>query len=159
MTIQSKRYAASAMAGRRGSQGMTLIEVLVTLVIISVGLLGVAALQLTTVRSNYDAFVRSQAAVLAGDMLDRIRSNRAAALVATGNPYVTGFGDATPGTGTPAATDITQWKQMLSSQLPAGQGAIAIDPIRRIVTISIQWGERSVNVNDAQIMFTTSSQI
>jgi type IV pilus assembly protein PilV len=54
---------------------MTLVEVLVTLVLISVGLLGVAALQLTTLKNNQESYVRSQAAMLAADILDRMRSN------------------------------------------------------------------------------------
>ncbi|WP_206606719.1 type IV pilus modification protein PilV [Steroidobacter cummioxidans] len=56
-------------------RGFTLVEILVTVVLISVGLLGVAALQLTTLRGNQDAYVRSQASVLAGDILDRMRVN------------------------------------------------------------------------------------
>jgi type IV pilus assembly protein PilV len=147
--------------GIRHGRGMTLIEVLVTLVIISVGLLGVAALQLTTVRSNLDSFVRSQAAVLAGDMLDRIRANRADAM---NNQYNVAFG-ATPGTGTIPQSDMAQWKSILQSQLPNGDGAIVTNRTnvngidRYIVTISIRWGERSTVAADQQVTFVTSSQI
>jgi type IV pilus assembly protein PilV len=132
---------------------MTLIEVLVTLVIISVGLLGVAALQLATVRNNYDAFVRSQAAVLAGDMLDRMRANRAAAL---SGAYVAGLGFPVTG-GSSEIRDINAWKQTLIDQLPAGgDGMVAMDAATGVVTITIQWGERS-EANPVQ--FVTSSQI
>jgi type IV pilus assembly protein PilV len=145
----------------RHGRGMTLIEVLVTLVIISVGLLGVAALQLTTVRNNLDAFVRSQAAVLAGDMLDRIRANRAAAI---NDQYNIAFGAAV-GTGTIAQNEMAQWRATLQSQLPNGDGAIVtansvVNGMPRcIVTISIRWGERSTVAADQQVMFVTSSQI
>ena len=54
---------------------MSLVEVLVTLVSTSVGLLGIAALQLTTVRNAQEANARLQATTLAGSMLDRIRTN------------------------------------------------------------------------------------
>lgn len=146
------------------SRGMTLIEVLVTLVIISVGLLGVAALQLTTVRNNYDAFVRSQAAVLASDILDRIRANRAAAMTGAG-AYNTDFGDVTSTTNPAATADMTQWKAMLNAQLPNGDGSIVTNTVnvagvdRRIVTITIRWGERSTVVANQQVTFVTSSQI
>lgn len=149
---------------RNTARGMTLIEVLVTLVIISVGLLGVAALQLTTVRNNQDAFVRSQAAVLASDMLDRIRANRAAAM-AEPSVYNIGFRPAAMPTGSAAATDMAQWKATLLSQLPNGDGSIVTNTVtvdgvaRRIVTITISWGERARVAADQRITFVTSSQI
>lgn len=161
MKTHTHRTPARAISAIRNGRGMTLIEVLVTLVIISVGLLGVAALQLTTVRNNLDAFVRSQAAVLASDMLDRIRANRAAALA---NQYNVAF-DTDPGTGTVAQGDMTQWKATLRSQLPGGDGSIVttqsvgVDATRYIVTISIRWGERSTVVADQRVMFVTTSQI
>jgi type IV pilus assembly protein PilV len=140
-----------ALSGRR-SGGMTLIEVLVTLVIISVGLLGVAAMQLTTVRNNYDAFVRSTAAVLAADMLDRMRSNRRDAL---NSLYVVNY-EATPtGTTIPAA-EMRAWKTVLANQLPQGDGQITFDAVRRIVRIQIRWGERG-EANPLE--FITTSQI
>src|SRR5687768_17421752 len=56
-------------------RGFTLVEVLVTVVLISVGLLGLAALQLTTLRGNHDAYARSQASILAANILDCMRTN------------------------------------------------------------------------------------
>lgn len=132
---------------------MTLIEVLVTLVIISVGLLGVAALQLTTVRNNLDAYTRSQAAMLASDMLDRMRANRAQ--VAT---YAIAMG-ANPDGSTVAGLDTQRWRQTLGQQLPNGQGAIAFNNATQVVTITIQWSERAGNVADRTLVFSTSSQI
>jgi type IV pilus assembly protein PilV len=161
MKTHSPRNTARAITAIRHGRGMTLIEVLVTLVIISVGLLGVAALQLTTVRNNLDAFVRSQAAVLASDMFDRIRANRAAAL---NNQYNIEM-NATPGTGTVAQADMAQWKATLAANLPSGNGSIVtnrvvVDSVPRwIVTITIQWGERTSIVADQTVTFATSSQI
>ena len=156
---------ASPLLSRRRSRGVSLIEVLVTLVITSVGLLGVAALQLSTVRNNYDAYVRSQAAVLASDILDRMRANREAAL-SNPSPYTVTFGTPT-GAGTQAAADIGDWKSTLRTQLANGDGAITVTPIaapsgpgvaspRAIVTITVQWGEREAL---APLQFVTSSQI
>ena len=158
-------FTNRSLQAARHSAGMTLIEVLVTLVIISVGLLGVAALQLSTVRNNYDAYVRSQAAVLASDMFDRMRANRAAAL-SDANPYAVGFGVPTA-TGSQAASDIRDWKSTLDAQLANGDGSIAVASItppagpgvaipRAIVTITIQWGEREA---EEPLTFVTSSQI
>lgn len=61
-----------------GDAGFTLIEVLIAILVISVGLLATASLQLLSKRSNYDAAQRTTAAHLAGDLIERMRSNPAA---------------------------------------------------------------------------------
>jgi|25BtaG_2_1085352.scaffolds.fasta_scaffold01502_4 type IV pilus assembly protein PilV len=57
-------------------KGITMIEILVTLVIVSVGLLGAAAMVIKGLESNRNAYLRTQASILAYDMADRIRANR-----------------------------------------------------------------------------------
>jgi len=64
-------------SSRRSSEGFTLLEVLIAVVVLSIGLLGLAGLQTTGLRNNQDAYARTQAATLANDMADRIRSNMA----------------------------------------------------------------------------------
>lgn len=147
------RCARSSIHTASHSDGMTLIEVLVTLVIISVGLLGVAALQLTTVRNNYDSFVRSQAAMLASDMLDRMRANRNRVA-----QYVVAIDDDVDEE-TPEGADTDRWRNTLAAQLPNGRGAIAFDDPSDIVTITIQWSERANAPADRVLVFSTSSQI
>ena len=68
-----------AMAGRvrcRGAAGFTIVEVLVALVVLSVGMLGIAGLYVVTLQSGGTAIYRTQAVNLASDMADRIRANR-----------------------------------------------------------------------------------
>ena len=60
-------------------QGASLIEILVTVLIVSIGLLGLAALQVNSMRYNHDAYMRSIALTQAQAMADRIRANPAAA--------------------------------------------------------------------------------
>ena len=55
--------------------GFTLIEVLISMLILAVGLLGLAGLQATGLRNNLSAYNRSQATQLAYDMADRMRAN------------------------------------------------------------------------------------
>ena len=62
------------------AKGFTLLEVMVALVVLSVGLLGLAALQTATVRFNQNAYLRSQATNFAYDLADRMRANREAAI-------------------------------------------------------------------------------
>lgn len=67
----------NSMKMRRHNTGVTLIEVLVALVVMSIGLLTAVSLQLVSKRNNFDAGQRSQAARLVGDMAERMRANRA----------------------------------------------------------------------------------
>jgi len=58
-------------------RGFTLVEVLVTVIIMSIGLLGVAGLQLASMRSNHSAYLRTQATLAAYDLVDRMRADPA----------------------------------------------------------------------------------
>ncbi len=79
---------------RRPTSGYTLVEVLVAVVILSVGLLGLAGMQARGMRNSHDAYLRSQAAILAYDIADRMRANRDAALA---GDYDIGIDVAAPG--------------------------------------------------------------
>lgn len=128
---------------RRSQRGFTLVEILVTLVVISVGLLGVAALQLTTLRGNQDAYVRSQASTLASDILDRMRANP---LVARSGAYDIELNETTGTSPDATATmDLTAWQTAIDQLLPGGIDAAGgrIERVDRVVTVVIQWTERS----------------
>lgn len=73
-------------------QAFTLIEVLVALLVLSIGLLGLAALQNTALQFNTDSYQRTQATLLAYDILDRMRANSSA--VSAGNYDVATSSDA-----------------------------------------------------------------
>lgn len=55
--------------------GFTLIEILIAMLVLSVGVMGVAAMQLVSFQTNQSAYARSQATYLAQDIFDRIRAN------------------------------------------------------------------------------------
>lgn len=118
---------------RKTQRGTTLIETLVALVVLSVGLLGIAALQMTSLRNNRGAHLRSQAQVLAYDIADRMRANRNAALA---DAYLTALTAPAGGTGM-VLTDMQEWKATLAAALPAGQGEIT--RVGNMFRIRIQW--------------------
>lgn len=61
-------------------RGASLLEVLIAVVIISIGLLGLAGLQTSSIKSNHSSYLRSQATILAYDLSDRMRASRDATL-------------------------------------------------------------------------------
>jgi type IV pilus assembly protein PilV len=112
--------------GSRRTRGFSLIEVLITILIFAVGLLGMAALQAVSMRSNQSANFRTQATALAYMIIDRMHANADA--IARGG-YLAGLeaGDCATGPDDGAETaayDIAEWRQQLACQLPEGQGAI-----------------------------------
>jgi type IV pilus assembly protein PilV len=118
------------------SRGYSLIEVLVAIVVLSLGLLGFAALQITGLTSNKIAASRSQASVLAYVITDAMRANRANI-----SSYTHTVGTAAPTATDQATKDIANWLSAVSSQLPSGTGGIAVDSVTGITTITVQWSE------------------
>ena len=137
--------------------GMTLVEALVALVVLSVGLLGVAGLQLSSLRNNHNAHLRSQATALAYDIMDRMRANRVAARAGEYNVAI----DGTISGVTIAATDVNAWRAALAATLPAGEGAVDLVAGTNQVTITIQWSERVTEESneDSVVEFVTTSQL
>jgi type IV pilus assembly protein PilV len=154
---------SAPLAVSKHHRGMTLIEVLVSLVVVSVGLLGIAALQLTTLKGNQEAYGRSQASVLAAEMLDRIRANQAGFKADEYTVAMNGTGTA----GTTAGNDLAAWQQLIDTQLPGGAatagGAIARTAGTNIVTITIQWSERADAATNRDlattVQFSTRTEI
>ena len=112
--------------------GLTLIETLVALVVLSVGMLGVAALQVQGMSAGRTANYRSHAANLAADMAERIRSNPLA-LDAYAGPASDNRCAAVGGEGLDcspeqmAAHDLFLWDRAIRASLPEGDWRIQVD--------------------------------
>ena len=117
--------------GNRQS-GATLIEVLISLLILSVGLLGMTGLQTVSLRNTQSAYMRTQASIASNDIVERIRANLQGA---EANSYNAIAGSATASCNTIAgctaaqlaANDIAEWKAALAADLPAGVGTVCAD--------------------------------
>lgn len=163
----------------RRNRGYSLIEVLIAFFVLSVGLMGIAALHLGSLRDNGSAALRTRAIVLAADMFDRIRANGSAL---EGNLYSAATGSYGTDNGcfstattvaapcTPAemaAHDIYQWKRLIAdvddtginppTGLPEGTASITVTTVSatlRTVTITLQWIE-----GEDTMSYTASTQI
>jgi type IV pilus assembly protein PilV len=135
---------------RLGQLGFTLVETMVAMVVLSVGMLGIAGLYATTLRSSGGAIYRMQAVSLATDLADRIRANRNAILAYAGaaadnNCYgAAAVADCTPAQ--MAANDLFVWQQQLNRVLPGGIGLVAVvvpgGAVPNTYTIQINWVEQ-----------------
>jgi type IV pilus assembly protein PilV len=136
----------------RRHRGFTLVEALVALLALSIGLLGVAALQMSGLRSNLSAAWRSQATYLSYDIIDRMRANRDRR---TEYECVQG---APPTPGGVVTTDLAAWKTNLGAALPGGDGTVTVDPADdTMVTVTVEWDDS--RGADAKVVFTTTSRI
>ena len=124
-------------------RGFTLLEVLIALVVLSIGLLGIAALQGVGLRSSQGAYLTSQAGLLAYDIADRIRANPDN--FATYNGFATDCPDVVATT--PLVTaDLNEWSCAVEALLPGGEGRIngletllpGIGMVTRY-TVTVEW--------------------
>jgi len=100
--------------------------------ILSVGLVGVAGLQVISLKNNQSAYMRSQVSALAYDLADRMRSNVAGANAGFYDPdaAATRASCATTVGCTPqelAQNDLAEWNASLAANLPLGKGFVCID--------------------------------
>lgn len=134
------------------NNGFTLIEVLIALLVLAIGLLGMATLMMTSLQSSQSAYLRSQVGVLTQDLVERMRANRdqatgsnnytlAASATATTNP-----GCATSSTGcSPSAQaqqDLHDWRAALEAGIPGATAVIARKNGNEY-TITIEWEEHA----------------
>lgn len=145
------------------NQGFTLLEILIAILVLSIGMLGLAGLQFAALRSTTQTYERSQAAVLAADLVDRMRANRVAAgegrfklapfqipvsqedceSVACSRELVADF-------------ELAQWHERLRSTLPGAtagvqQACVAGLPcrLRSTHSVTVLWNENRTDAADA----------
>lgn len=129
----------------RNARGFTLIEVLISLIIMSVGMLGIAGLYVHSMQAGRTSVLRHNAVILAGDIADRIRANPRAGgaygLAGANNNCVAAGIDCT--IGEMAAHDIFLWDQQAAATLPNGQVNVVFDNavVPPTYQITITWTE------------------
>jgi type IV pilus assembly protein PilV len=139
---------------RRGQRqhGFSLLEVLIALLVLAIGLLGLATLQTVGLKLNQESYLRSQAVLIAYDIIDRIRANPVAKSagsynsVASSDTYTapTCTGAVSCSTSDIATYDLANWKARIAAILPMGTGTISTSSTRR--TITITWKENDLDM-------------
>lgn len=153
--------------------GFTLLEVMVAIVVLSLGLLGLAGLQAASLRNNQTAYYRGIATQQAYDMADRLRANLAGVRAGnynalTGTPsnpscFTTGCSAANM-----AATDYFQWNAVNVALLPNGTGTVVCEggaPLtactaatgNRVFNVTVSWTEKTEAGSGTQSFVTRVS--
>ena len=139
---------------RRGAiGGFSLIEVLVAILVLSIGLLGLAGLQATSLRANDGAYLRTQATMLTYDLFDSMRANRSAALA---GDYEIDLGDSAPTGSSRAAQDLNFWLGELATKLPSGDGEVDCSNAPNC-RVTVEWNDERAG-GEATIQFQVESQ-
>ena len=160
-------------------QGVSLIELMITMLVLGVGLIGVASLQLHAIQANQNSMQRSQAVNLTYDIIDRLRANREQALDSdlyltsrAGDPRFNAQNFTVQGNcinnfaNDPVASfetnDLNSWINSLRCTLPQAQAQILRDA-NNTFTIAIRWDstalEGGLDGSDDTEEFITRTQL
>jgi len=143
MTFQSRPRRTSPLRAPRAQSGMSMIEVLVAVVVLAFGLLGISAMQMTSLRSSQSSLERSQAIAQSYAMFDAMRANRQAALIGR---YDIPMSCDAPDPGNLVANDLAHW--ITSMQQPQVLGPSACGSITcnsTSCTITVRWDDSRRN--------------
>lgn len=165
--IPVRTFRRRSPAGPLSAGGFSLLEVMVAVLVLSTAMLSLAFAQVVSMRGSNSAYLRSQAVILAFDMAEKMRANRAQAA-----NYVIGLGDPTPALASPASianADVVAWRNAVTAALPSARSSIAFawDSVARdrflgtgTATITIEWFDPSQDNTAAQTQtYTYSSRI
>lgn len=151
----------------KSSRGFSLIEVLIALLVLSIGLLGLAALQTTSLQFNTGSLLRTQATFLAYDILDRMRANPTGLSagnydVTTATAAATAKADTTScssgcTTANLAKRDLGEWYRRMEIVLPGSTSptnnyALISRTATNVVTITINWLEKDLTMRQTWVV-------
>lgn len=117
----------------KAEKGSTLIEVIIALLVITIGLLGLLSMQVYTLKGNQSAYLRSQATIMAYELIDAMRADRARALDEGFDDNATGY--------------RADWDGRLATTLGAGATATLVRN-DNTVQITINWNDQRGEVVD-----------
>lgn len=129
--------------------GFTLIEVLIAMLVLAVGLLGLAALQASSLRNAQSAYNRSIATELAYDMVDRMRANipgKATYIIGPATQIVNCVNTIGCTTAQMAKNDLYEWNLAVNTNLPSGASSVTV--VANVYTITMSWDDNHDGIAD-----------
>jgi type IV pilus assembly protein PilV len=136
-------------------RGFSMVEVLVAAVVLSIGMLGLAGLQMRTLRNNQSALERAVAVVEIHAMADALRADR---VNAANNLFDIALADADPTGATFADVVVAGWRANLRTEL-GGNATGAIDCNGTSCVITVRWDEHTEAASGGTLTVQTTVQI
>lgn len=128
--------------------GVSMIEVLITILVSVIGLFSAMQLQLTAVSNTHSSYFRSQAAVLTNGLVDQMRANPTGAIA--GNYDISLSGSAPSGASV-EATDLARWRADIVATMPGATSSVACVTATRVCNLVVQWDDsRGLNGQGAE---------
>jgi type IV pilus assembly protein PilV len=128
----------TALVARGRQRGISLVEVMVSVLVVTVGMLGAVAMQATALRNNQGSFERTQTSIVTQGIYDAMRTNLAG--VAAGSYNTGGLVCTAPAANSLANSDIARWVGNLQTQINPGTcGSILC--AANACTVKVQWDD------------------
>ena len=156
-SCKADRRLRAPRGARRNARGVSLIEVLVSVVVLSIGLLGVAAMQSIALRGGQSSFESSQAVIQTSAILEAMRANR----INAANYNTAGMVCAAGGGGSLAQEDVSDWITSMKTTIgadaddPTVCGQITGCPAACVITV--QWDDRRAGGGAARQVVTRTT--
>lgn len=145
----------------RKSRGFTLVELLVSILVAAIGMVGLLTMDMQSTRWIHSSYLRSQAILQAREMADRMMTNPAG--VADGDySNISGFPASPPTCKTSASTttincsaaqiasfDLNEWNTSIAQLMPTGAGSVS-SPVDGVFTITVSWQEIDKDAAETQ---------
>ncbi|MBS3804596.1 MAG: type IV pilus modification protein PilV [Oleiphilaceae bacterium] len=136
-------------------KGFGMIEVLIAVLVLAIGLLGMAALQTNGIKMTTGALSRTQAVLLTEDIIERARANRqnlSSYSVSSSTPPTCDPPYTYPdpdSTNSVASEDVAEWRNSVACLLPAGDSSVLINS--NVMTVTVNWRARSGETSDGSV--------
>jgi type IV pilus assembly protein PilV len=160
VTLHKPKAAFRLTASRRLTKGLSLIEMLIALLVVAVGLLGMAGLQAYSLKSNTSAYHRSLANSLAYEILDCMRANRSEAIAPDSkyNAITLGSTAGDFGESSRYEKDAGHWLSAIAYFLPGGEGEVACDT-NNVCRVTVRWNDNRNIANASPQDLTVSTRL
>lgn len=142
------------MTTRNAQAGFSLLEVLIAVIVLSLGLLGLAGLQTSALRNNQSAMERSMAVIESYSIIDAMRIDPDAVENGLFNLEI----DADPDAGTFSGNELVKWRNRLQDSL--GADAVgAVGCVGSLCTITVQWNDQRGTAGSTTQQIVTEARI
>lgn len=149
-------YQTSIDSKGDAQRGFSMLEVLISILVLSVGALGAAGMQISALKESGSASSRYRAASLASGMSDVLRADRSIAVTGS-NDFASSVA---AGTCTASATQpVKRWQNQIACELPGGKGGVEIDDYTKRAIITVEWNDSRSNSGSAAQQFKLETRL